>query len=63
MIEYDLLVVKKHNREARDRITSQEVYKNLGVMLRDCQHKENYACKPAPRIYAAIAILKTKRFS
>jgi hypothetical protein len=61
MVEKDLLVVEKHNRETRDRITSQEVHKNLGDMLRDCQHKENYACKSAPRMYAVYCHTNDKK--
>jgi hypothetical protein len=56
MVEKDLLVVEKHNRETRDRITSQEVHKDLGDMLRDCQQNENYACEPAARNMPSIAI-------
>jgi hypothetical protein len=52
MVKDDLLVIEKHDRETRDRHTSQEVHKKLGDMLRDCETNEYYACKPAPRLDA-----------
>jgi hypothetical protein len=56
MVKDDLLVIEKHDRETRDRHTSQEVDKRLRDMLHDCETNEDYACKPAPRLDAVNEI-------
>ena len=52
MVKDDLLVIKTHDRETRDRKTCQEVHKKLRDMLKNCEADEGYACAPAPRLNA-----------
>lgn len=49
MIKNDMLVIKKPCSETRGRHTSQEVYRKLWDMFRNCEVEDGYACEPAPR--------------